>query len=164
MGTAMFQTLYTDHKHNKGSAQMKPWLVKLNASQFHKVRDADSSGIEAMSFSVDKDAQPGDLVFLAGDDYRSKDSWRIAAVLTMVSLPKFDPMNGFEAEMKVLCKPQMSIPFDVNIGGGGQIQTGVIELDLDAIDLMSDAVRTYMEVDGGSNIILEEINKMRMSS
>lgn len=164
MGAWYNQDINLDVYAHSSEESMKPWLVKLNAAQFHDFRDSPKDRLDLISFALGKEARAGDLVFLAGDDYRDSDHWRLAAVYTVTTNPKVDPVNGYEVGMKLVCKPELAVPFDVKIKSGSKIQSGIIELDLDAIDLISDAIESYSEIDVSSGVILDEISKMRMSS
>jgi hypothetical protein len=101
--------------------------------------------------------QVGDFVFFASpsDDY-GEPRWKIAAIYTVDSEPMWHPVHGHHTALKLVTRPSEAIAVAVQTATDAPqgpiklprthpLANGVFELELGALDIITEAVRQHRE-------------------
>ena len=141
----------------------RAWMAKVDAATYHSIRTNQSS--QFRTHRCDQDARKGDLIICVGSHYSRQDDgamWRLGALYAMTSDPKWHPVDGYIADLRLISLPEYSIPFEINMSKEGDVPTeAIIALDLDSLDFIREAIQEYSSHDSGLKTILNEISRAR---
>lgn len=155
------------------------WLVKLTPAQYHELQTSPEETLQTITRPIGTDPQPGDLCFLATESYegakRSKsESWRIAGIYTVVSGPEIDAMHGFVSMLRLIQRPGVSIPVDIQpldrpevntrSGHRGYGAAQIFELDQEALGIIAEAANQRLNRGRENRELFDELARVRQIS
>ncbi len=155
------------------------WLVKLTPAQYHELQTSSEESLQTISRPLGTEPQPGDLCFLATESYegtkRAKsESWRIAGIYTVVSSPEIDAMHGFVSMLRLIQRPGISIPVDIQPldrpaiksrpGHRGVSNANVFELDQAALSIIAEAANQRLNRGRENRELFDELARVRQIS
>ena len=157
----------------------KFWLVKLSDRKFNELKSSDLRQVKTIRRSMGKNAQPGDICFFLGGDYRSSTKtfqgaqaqWRLAAVYVVATEAEWHPFDNFQTELKLVARPEMSIPLDVHEfdkkgaasrgkkDGSDPSAYGLYEIDESGVKSIMDMIEEFADDASGWGEAIEQWRK-----
>lgn len=134
------------------------WLINLSARRYLELRTSSDNNVDRLLRPMGTEPQPGDFVFFASpsDDYKEP-RWKIAAIYAVDSEPMWHPVSGHHTALKLVTRPSEAIAVAVQTTNDTRqrpvqklprshpFSNGVFELELGALDIITEAVRQHRE-------------------
>jgi hypothetical protein len=157
----------------------KFWLVKLSDRKFNELKSSELRQVKTIRRAMGKIAQPGDICFFLGGDYRAttktfqgaQAQWRLAAVYVVATSAEWHPFDNYQTELKLVARPELSIPLDVHEfdKGGASNKTkkdgsdptayGLYEIDESGVKTIIDMIEEYADDASGWGEAIEQWRK-----
>jgi tetratricopeptide (TPR) repeat protein len=101
-----------DQRSDKGS---RIWMVKLSNSKYLELKSSHEEKIRSINKAMGEDPRPGDLCLLVGEDYAEDgvSRLRLGAIYNVASDPIWHPVYNYQSVMTLVCRPEVSVPFEV---------------------------------------------------
>jgi tetratricopeptide (TPR) repeat protein len=155
------------------SDSQRAWLVRVPQSEYLDIQLADEADLKFMAITISNEAAPGDICFIATEDYRDSGSrqMRVGAIYTVSSEPKWHPMYGTQSMLTLVGRPPVSLPIDIATVGADRRQTPerqrnvrAFELDGEALDQIVGKMEEYFADDVEAAKIFSELTRGRVVS
>jgi len=136
----------------------KLWLVKLSARRTHELQTTPEDQITYLQRPMGQEPQPGDMVFMMGDDYRNDEhntSWRLIATYKVITPATWHPEHRFLNTLQLKNRYEVSVPIDVHSFHHFQPNqknskkpavAGLFQLDVAGLEAISQQITDYLGV------------------
>ena len=123
------------------------WLLKLSAHRHADLTSCRREDIRQVVANVGSKARSGDYCFFAADSYaregQGDEYWRIVAIYQLKTDPVWHPQQGRQSVLELVERPQVGIPLPIRFDDAGNRHDSIFQLDLGALDTITEAVRRY---------------------
>jgi tetratricopeptide (TPR) repeat protein len=167
-----FNEILSKNSESKSETQ-RAWLIRVPQAEYLDIQLADESELKFMAITISKEAAPGDICFIATEDYRDSGArqMRVGAIYTVSSDPKWHPMYGSQSMMTLVGRPPVSLPIDIATVDTDRRQTAdrlrnvrAFELDGEALDQIVGKMEEYFADDMAVAKIFTELTRGRVVS
>jgi tetratricopeptide (TPR) repeat protein len=135
------------------------WLVNLSPRRYYELQNAQESEVEHILRPMGATPNQGDFCFFATtvDLDSGGQQWKIGAIYTVDSEPIWHPTEKYQNSLQLVARPPGGIPVDVVLMeddmdeeatgevGSHPYSFGVFELEMGALDIITEAVRMKNE-------------------
>jgi hypothetical protein len=137
------------------------WLVNLSPRRYHELQTSSENAIDRLLRPMGQEPRPGDYCFFAAPedpDETGRAKWKVVAIYAVDSEPMWHPTYRYHTALKLVSRPPLGIPVDVEVqeaqsgeatrrkpGSDDAYSFGVYELEIGALDVITEAVRQHNE-------------------